>query len=253
MSRIHASGKSLDITAVLDAPVPVFDLRSAWDNLRVFTAFADGDGDDDGDGDGDKSGDGKGDGDDADKGTSGSAGDDIKDPEKQRLSQEAAANRVKAREAVAERDALAARLQAIEDKDKDATDVLTRKVEEATATIAGQADTIKSQAVRLAFFESGSAAQFRDPAVALRLLRDDLKDVEVNDDGEADSKAIKDAAEALLKASPYLKAGDGDDDGGDGDDDEVVNPSGRQTNGKKKSKDDLDREALAKKFPALRR
>lgn len=251
MSR-EASGKSSsDITAILDALYPRFDLRSAWDDLRFSTALAPGEDGDEGNDDGDGENDDDNGEDDANSGGDGE-GDtkDIKDPDKKRLSDEAARYRRELRDAQTKLSEETAKIQEIEDKDKGANEVLERKLTEATASLTKAQDTLKSQAIRLAFFESGAAAQFRNSSTALRLLRDDLTDIEVDEDGQADTKAIKEAADALLKAEPYL--GRGEDDG-DGSDDDSGEPSGRPTNGKRKSKDDLNAEALAKKYPALRR
>lgn len=254
MSHEASGMKSSDLTVALDALLPKYDLRSAWASTRYAIAFSD-TGTDGGDEEEQEEG-GDGDGDDGDGDGSGSAGKDktgkdIKDPEKKRLSDEAAAARVAKREAEAKVNELAARLKEFEDKDKGEVELLQAKSKEQETIISTLQGTVQQQAIRLAFFESGAAAQFRDPSVALRLLKDDLKDIEVDEDGSADADAIKSAAEALLATSPYLKVG-GDGDDGD-DDDEPSNPSGRKTNGKKKSKDELSKEALAKKFPALRR
>jgi hypothetical protein len=75
----------------------------------------------------------------------------------------------------------------------------------------------------------------------------DLSEVELDEEGNADPDAVKALADDLLKKSPYLaKADVGDAEGSD----DSKPPSGRQTN-KKKTKDDLNKEALVKKFPAL--
>lgn len=255
MSREASGTQSSDVSAILDAPKRPVDLRFAWDRLREGVAFSDtgndGGGGDDGDDD-----DGDGDGDDGTGGAEGANGANndskVKDPEKKRLSDEAAAARVKARDTQKTLDETLARLKEFEDKDKTETDLLKAAKEELETKVSSLSDTVQKQAVRLAFFESGAAALFRNPATALRLI--DLKDIEIDDEGEADAKAIKEAADALLKAEPYLAAGgeDGEDDD-DGSDANNGAPSGRQTNGKRKSKDDLNQEALAKKYPALRR
>ena len=94
---------------------------------------------------------------------------------------------------------------------------------------------------------------------ALKFLQDYQDDYIV--DGTVDADEMKAALEEIVEEYPWIKdeaekpksKGDGDND----DDDEGgtrKQASGRQTNGKKKSgQENLNKEALAKKFPALRR
>ena len=227
----------------------LFDLRSAFAPILNVAAMPDGDDDDDDDADkGGDGGSGDGGGDDGSSGTDATK-DDVKDPDKKKLSDEAAKHRNNAKAEKQRADELAAKLKEIEDKDKSELEKAQSDLKEAQERLVKLEETTKTQAVRLAFFESGAAAQFRNPATALKLMKDDLKDITPDEDGEVDVKAIKTAADDLLKREPYLgKDEDGDDDKST---QQTQQPSGRQTNGKTK-KDGLNKEALAQKFPALR-
>lgn len=221
------------------------DLRSAFHVTIPSAGMPDGD---DGD-DGDDGGDGGGD-DDGDDGSGGdddpkSKPDDIKDPDKKRLSDEAAANRVKAKEAQAALDAALKRIKEFEDKDKGELEKAQGDLQEATAKLEKANAALEKNAVELAFFRSGAASLFVDADAALQLL--DLSEIKPDEDGVVDKKAVREAADALLKEKAWLAAkGDDDDDGKD----DLPN-SGKPTT--KKKSGELDVEALAKKFPALRR
>lgn len=229
-----------------------YDLRRSFD-VCLNCAF---DGDDGGEpNDGADGSADDGDGDDSD----GSGGDStdkpdakaVKDPEKKRLSEEAARHRVAAKTANDELRKAQAKLKEIEDKDKSDLEKAQSDLKEASSRAEKLEAVAKTQAVKLAFFESGAAALFRSPTAALKLLRDDLNDLELEDDGTVDAKAIKDLATKLLKDEPYLGSKESDSEEDD-DNDSGSAPSGRPMNGKR-SKDELDRQALAKKFPALTR
>lgn len=231
----------------------LYDLRFAFASAVPWASRPEGDGEGGtgaGTGEGGSTDDGKND----DDGTGGTGdgetgseetGGEIKDPDKKRLSDEAAAHRNRAKAEKERADKLAAELKALTDKDKSELEKAQRDLAELKPKLDAALATIKDQAVQLAFFESGAAAQFKNATLARKNL--DLDGIEIDDDGNVDAKAIKAKADALLKEHPYLAA-DGEHSGGAGGD----TASGRPNNGKK-SKDQVDYEALAKKFPALRR
>ncbi len=223
------------------------DLRFAFASTVPWAGRPEGDGDG-----GSGAGTGEaGDNDDNDDGSaegetgSEETGGEIKDPDKKRLSDEAAAHRNRAKAEKERADKLAAELKALTDKDKSELEKAQRDLAELKPKLDAAQDTIKAQAVKLAFFESGAAAQFKSTTLVLKNL--DLNGIEVDDEGQVDAKVIKQKADAFLKEHPYLAA-DAEHSGGAGGD----QASGRPNNGKK-SKDQVDYEALAKKFPALRR
>lgn len=240
---------------VQDTEPITWDLRRAFDSAFPLAADTSGDGGsgDSGSGNGGDSGDGTGsEGDDGSGDTgAGSTDDDkdVKDPDKKKLSDEAAAHRNKAKAEKERADAAEAKLREYEDKNKSELEKAQRDAEEYKKKNEKLQATVSDQAVKLAFFESGSAALFKNATTGLRLLKEELGELKPDDEGNVDSKAIKAKAEALLKEQPYLAA-DGESASGTGGD--TGSPSGRANNGKK-SKEQVDFEALAKKYPALRR
>lgn len=253
-----ASGISAKALEVIESVMDPYDLRSAWTLTLPFAADTSGSGSGEGGGEG---GSGEGGG---DEGGSGSSGDGsgsgseegnegtgsaegIKDPEKKRLSDEAAAHRVKAKELQTALEQAQAKLKEIEDKDKDELTKAQESVKTLNETVEKLQSQVKTQAVKLAFYDSGEAAKYRNPARALRLL--DLDDIEPDDEGQVDASEIKKRSEALLKSDSYLAKSDDDDEAEAG----ATDASGAPMNGKKGSKKELDREKLASKYPALRR
>lgn len=168
--------------------------------------------------------------------------DDIKDPDKKRLSDEAAAQRVRAKKAEEALQEAQKRLKEIDDADKSELEKAQSELAEAQQALAANETIIRDQAVRLAFFESGAAALFKNSVTARKLL--DLSDLEVKD-GEVDAKVIKERAEALLKAEPYLAADGSGTDGSSG------KSSGGEPNNGRRKKDDASAEKLKGKYPAL--
>jgi len=237
----------LDIAKRLEGQAPTsYDLRFAFASAVPWAGRPDGD--DDGSG----TGTGEGTDSDNDDDASGAEGEgseetggEIKDPDKKRLSDEAAAHRNRAKAEKERADKLAAELKTLQDKDKSELEKAQRDLAELKPKLDAANATIKAQAVRLAFFESGAAKQFKSTTLVLKNL--DLDGIEVDDEGNVDTKIIKAKADAFLKEHPYLAA-DEEHSGGAGGE----TASGRPNNGKK-SKDQVDYEALAKKFPALRR
>lgn len=174
----------------------------------------------------------------------------VKDPEAKARSEEAKRYRLQAREAQKKVKELEDEKRERENAEKPELDRLRSEHEELQKRFDKVTPLLETQAIKLAFYESGAAALFQKPATALRLL--DLSDIEV-EDGEVDNDAIQELAEKLLKEEPYLAASGGKGDEDDEDDERKGQPSGRQTNGAKKKKGSTDFEALASKFPALRR
>jgi hypothetical protein len=244
MSQTPAATTS-EIVAIVDGIVNSFDLRSAFHLVPV--GRPDGDEDEDDELDSGSGAEAGGDeGEDVTSGDGSQPGDDIKDPEKKRLHDEAAKHRMAARTAVLERDELAKKLKEYEDKDKSELEKAQRDLKDEQAARQALEAQVQTLSVKLAFFESGAAAQFRNSETALRLL--DLKDLKPNEEGEVDSKEIKARAEALGKEQPYLLKDEDDSGLGEGD----GQASGRSTQGTRSSKKDLDRAKLAEKYPALR-
>lgn len=138
--------------------------------------------------------------------------------------------------------------EALKTKERAELDDKTRAEKERDDAIA-ERDKAKEQLQRAKInnaFLTNNKHNWHNPDRALRLL--DLSEVEVNDEGEV--IGMVEAIESLAKSDPYLIKTDADDDEGKG-----GAPSGTSvgSNGKTKDKGKLDRAALEKKYPALRK
>lgn len=220
------------------------DLRSAF----ASQAFAPGDdGDDeeeDGEGEGSSGTGAEGGNEDGSSGSTGKASDSaIKDPEKKRLSDEAAARRLEAKQFKKERDELALKVQKFEDADKSELELAQKTATEATAQIEKLQATLSEKNLRLAMYDSGAAAMLTRPQQAIKLM--DLSTLEADEEtGEYDAKALLILTEAWLKENPHFAATGTDDDA-----DEEKPPSGRPLNGKRN--DNSKNKDLIGKYPAL--
>lgn len=157
-------------------------------------------------------------------------GEQVEDPAKKRLSDEAAKYR-------RERNELRAQ---VED--------LTRKVA-GKQTNDDYEKTIRSLRLELAWERAATGAHISDIEAAWRLAADDLAGVKV-EDGKVDTERLQQIVDHVAQRYPYLTDDYAPDDAN------VVtatSPSGRPVNGKKDSQLGTDRRALEKKFPALRR
>lgn len=180
--------------------------------------------------------------------------DDEDDVKLSRPERQAARYRTQLREEQKRNRDMAARLKALEDKDKKPDEIVSRDLEEArTKADRLEADN-RSKTLRLAFFESNTV-DWVDPADALKLV--DLDEVDVDDDGTVDAKALRVALKDLARRKPHLvkkpKTESLDDDK-----DDNGQSSGRTAgtmNGKRRGQtgSGKSREDLAKKFPVLGR
>lgn len=181
--------------------------------------------------------------------------DDDEEP-KTRPERQAARYRVKLREAEATNRDLAARLKVLENKDKPADEVAAAELTEAKNRADQLAEKNKSMTLKLAFFESNTI-DWIDPADALRLV--DLDDVDVDDSGTVDAKALRLALRDLAKRKPHLvKKSKAEPDDTDDEDDDDEEPRSRRSapkmNGRRSGRGKQpSREELAKKFPVLNR
>ena len=93
--------------------------------------------------------------------------------------------------------------------------------------------------------------KFRDPEDILRWVS--VSDV-TDEDGKLDSKALEKELENLAKTKDYLLADDGKEESEEeGEEEGSGGPSGTSQNKDKNKGKGVDREALARKYPALRR
>lgn len=188
--------------------------------------------------------------------------DDDDDEEKlTRPERQAARYRTRLRQQEAENREMAARLKALEDKDKKPDEVVSRDLTETREKLEQVTKQNRSMTLELAFFKA-NVVDWVDPSDALRLV--DLEEVDVDDDGTVDVKALRRALRELAKSKPHLvkktestkgRAQDDDDDDEEDDDEprsrqsaNTMNRQRRGTKGKAPS-----RQELAKKFPVLNR
>lgn len=183
------------------------------------------------------------------EGTGGAGGSDpVKDPDKKRLSDEAAKYRNERNAAKKELEDAQKRLREIDDASKSELEKAQRDLTEATEKLDRIESTSTVQARKLAFYESGASGLFKNPRHALQLL--DLSDLNLNDEGEFDTEEVKKKADQLLKESPYLGVDSESDDTGDTG--SGGNPTGgAPRNGRRKKEEEARQAALRKKFPAL--
>lgn len=221
------------------------DLRSAFAS-QAFAPGADGEDEDDKDGEGEGSSGTGAEGDEG--GSSGSTGKDsaddtIKDPDKKRLSDEAAARRLEAKALKKERDDLAVKLQKFEDADKSELELAQRTATEVTAENEKLKSQLAEKNLRLAMYDSGASAMLTRPQQAIKLM--DLSALTPDDEtGEYDAKALLSLTEAWLKENPHFAATGTDDDA-----DAEKPSSGRPLNSRKN--DNSKNKDLIGKYPAL--
>lgn len=146
------------------------------------------------------------------------------------------------KQAEEERDDLRGRLKALEDKDKDDSTKLTERVTDLETNLVKSQNANKQLSLENAFLKDNTY-QWYDPDDALRLA--DLSQVDIDKEGNV--KGLKDSLEKLAKTKPHLVKPKEEQNGS------KPPNSGDPAHGHKKKKDDLDRDALVKKYPALRR
>lgn len=156
---------------------------------------------------------------------------------------------------------LEARLRALEDKDKPKDEVAARNLKEAQDKVERLTAINRELRVQNAFLMSNTI-EWHDPEDAFKLI--DLSEVDVDEDGTVDAKALRAALKDLAKRKPHLvkksntRQRQDDDDDEDGESDEDTNDQGSKSSGsamrgkRKGEPKKADRAALAKRFPALR-
>ena len=144
---------------------------------------------------------------------------------------------------------LAAAQKSREDSEKDETTKAKDEASAAQTKAAKLATRLRDTKLDNSIIKLANGMNFVDVDDALRLIDRDAVELDQDEDDpsdiEIDEKSVKVALEALLKAKPHLLKG------------EQQKPpppkSGSKTGGGEKSKEQLDEEALASKYPALRR
>jgi hypothetical protein len=185
---------------------------------------------------------------------------DDDNPRLARASRQAAKYRKQLREQEARNAELEKRLRAIEDKDKKPEEINNRELTEAKSTVDRLTQANRDLSLRLAIVTTplpGVEWVDVEDTLALAERLGYLEDLELDDDGNVDRKALRAALRELAKRKPHLvvkKAGgrksDQDDDEDEGDNGQ--GSSAPTMNGKRKGdRTTADREALKKRFPVL--
>lgn len=197
------------------------------------------------DGDGDLSGsaDEDTDDDDTDDTTDDEDGSKPKNPRIKELSEENKRKRLENKQLKKQLEEQAARLKAIEDKDKSELERTAGELDELKKSAAERDEAIRDLRLENAFLASNKFT-WHDPADALKLA--DLSEVEIDDDGRV--TGLDKALEKLAKAKPHLVK---KDEGTGG----TPPPSGEPRNPRTPGKADEQtrKTALRNKYPSLRR
>lgn len=150
-------------------------------------------------------------------------------------------NRMKAADRA--KTAAEAKAKQYEDKDKNALELATQRIEELEKAVADKDTVLRTQGLENAFFASNTVT-WHNPNLALKEL--DLDGVQ-DDEGNIDRAVLKRAIEKLAKAQPFLVKKEGDNPNG------KQGKSGNNPGGGSGDKTAADRKALEKKYPAIRR
>ncbi len=135
-----------------------------------------------------------------------------------------------------------------------------KRAEEAEAKVgdANAGETVRTLRLELSFERLATRAKITDIEAAWRLVEDDLKAVNIDDEGVVDAERMQQIVNHVVERYPYLR----DDYAPQKEEgDPSSSPSGTSTNaasgrpvnGRRRSDAGADFGALARKFPALRR
>lgn len=181
----------------------------------------------------------------------------VHDPEKKRLSDEAAKRRRMARAFREERDQARAELEQLKGKDKPELDTITAERDTLRKQADKQAETLRSQAVMLALLEAMPKLKVKPEKAKYiaRLLDGD--DYEIDDD-DFEVTGMEDAIKKVLADNPEWVVNGTKDEDDDDDDEDTRSPKPSQSSGKlvtskKKGKTGYDLATLQNRFPALRK
>lgn len=134
----------------------------------------------------------------------------------------------------------AARYRTSAKAEKERADAAEAKANQAT-------EAMRTLALRTGFNEAARKAAVEDVDAAWKLAADEVKGLTFAEDGAVDDRRLHDIVRTVTRRHPGLL--DTPDEGGA----ENLLPSGRPTNGRRRTGDAGTAAALAKKFPALRR
>lgn len=125
------------------------------------------------------------------------------------------------------------------------------RAKDAEAKVTVLTDQVRSLHLRLAFNAAATDATITDTEAAWKLAADDLRAVDVAEDGTVDATRLGQILTHVADRYPYLAAAPATTATASGF--PPAGPSGRQTNGKRNDTRVLDEQRLISKFPALGR
>lgn len=185
----------------------------------------------------------------------------VVDPDKKRLSDEAARRRRQARQLKQERDAARAELEQLKGKDKPEVEQIKQERDTLKQNLESAESRLRSQAVRMAILEKASELQVKPGKIKYIPRLIDLDNIDVDDDGTVDG--LDDELEAIKNDNPewFSTNGHATTNGKDSEDDDEEDEeptvrrrsSGKAVSSKKKGKAGYDLATLQGRFPALRK
>lgn len=126
------------------------------------------------------------------------------------------------------------------------------RAKDAEAKAEGLAAQVRSLTLRIAFNALAGDAELNDLDAAWKLAADDLTVVDVAEDGTVDTERLAQIVAHVAERYPYLASVSAPATPAKADAFPPTEPSGRPTNGRKKQIGGLNVELLESKFPALR-
>jgi hypothetical protein len=163
---------------------------------------------------------------------------------KNRKERRDAENRAAAAEKAAKE--AAAKVKEYDDRDKSELDKAKERLDELEKENATLRDTNQTMALRNAFLSQNSVAWHdSDDAFGMAMASYGLRDLEIGDDGKVDKKKLAAIIKSMSSEKSYLVKSE--DTGST----KPKQPSGGSFNGGSGKPKDTDKEALARKYPAI--
>lgn len=127
------------------------------------------------------------------------------------------------------------------------------RAKDAESKVESLTEQVRALTLRLAFNGLAGEADLTDLDAAWKLAADDLRAVEVGEDGTVDTDRLGQIVKHVAERYPYLTSSPPPATTTGTDAFPPTEPSGRSTHGKRIPTGDLDTARLEVKFPALRR
>jgi hypothetical protein len=127
------------------------------------------------------------------------------------------------------------------------------RAKDAEAKVEALTEQVRTLTLRLAFNGLAGEAELSDLDAAWKLAADDLRAVEVAEDGKVDTDRLGQIVQHVAQRYPYLTSSPPPATTTSTDAFPPTEPSGRSTNGKRQRTADPTAAVLQTKFPALRR